>query len=648
MANRNKKHGRCETGNFYSLLILTMKPRRIQKSTKLHLRDPEADRGHKSGSKTQSNLAQNKPFSGKIFFLDLPSNRRSEALENDIYLLGGTVEKFFSKEIKYLVSNKREARYVQCLGFESPVPSPDSGPSSPHARPGSYRESRKGSSQGQTDTVVTSRGKSLLVRVVKGQERIQVNKILSNALEWGVKVLYIDDVLDYIEKKKKVLCIPEKPTTAVVRKSTEAHPTRKPAFQKCKGRRISKPFVKVEDSSRHYRPIYQAMSCMPEFDLTSAPPCSPFFVEDRFGKRTREPRNLGGRAASEEKRPVRSRRNREKKRGGYCECCALKYDSIKSHLRSKQHKAFSRSDEYLVVDRLISTLPFNFRHIKTPPARRPKCSVSSMVCAPGLSIQIKEELGKGVNDTEATEVGLEPWVALVERQLNPGNVAPERDMVPYKPQPKHSSLSCKTPCQQKSQAAPPTRHPRRAVSKEGPSPCTDRADPEHGHCHQGQRTLLDMVGSSMLHRRHESDGYSTLPREEDSEYVCPVECLNVALSQPHPVVLPEPAKPGALKGCELDRDMPAGDVLPGHKAGATHTAAPVRTLRRRVRDYRRKRRKVVRPQAATTEQEHQSSSLLKLWQLFHSSEDVDWEFRGFPSELSEGCDLECFQSPACL
>lgn len=68
------------------------------------------------------------------------------------------VEKFFSKEIKYLVSNKKEARYVQCLRQDSPVPSPDSTQSSPHPRsnphrPGSHGDNNKSRSQGQTDTV---------------------------------------------------------------------------------------------------------------------------------------------------------------------------------------------------------------------------------------------------------------------------------------------------------------------------------------------------------------------------------------------------------------------------------------------------------------------------------------------------------------
>lgn len=64
-----------------------------------------------------------------------------------------TVEKFFSKEIRYLVSSKPEARHVQRRVQDSPVPSPDSGVSSPH--PGSRRDSQghRGSSLGPTDTV---------------------------------------------------------------------------------------------------------------------------------------------------------------------------------------------------------------------------------------------------------------------------------------------------------------------------------------------------------------------------------------------------------------------------------------------------------------------------------------------------------------
>nr|XP_029507876.1 protein DBF4 homolog A-like [Oncorhynchus nerka] len=647
-----------------------MKSRRTQKSTKPSLQDPKlADKGHKSASKShakppcESYPAQKKPFTGKLFYLDLPSNRRAETLENDIKRFGGTVKSFFSKEIKYLVSNKREARYVQCHGRDSLVPSPDSGHSSPHPlpRPGSHRDSLKGSSQGQANMVVISRGKSFVKRVVKEQVRIQVNEILSNALEWGVKILYIDDVIAYMEKKKRnVKYTAEKPTatTAAVKKSAKGEPIGKPALQKYKGGRIRKPFVKVVDSSRHYRPIYLAMPNMPELNLTTAPPCSPFYVEDQehSGKRPKVHgclRNRGVRvSASEERGQDRARRNREKKRGGYCECCTLKYNNINAHLQSEQHKAFSRSDEYLVVDRLITTLSFNFSHVKTTqtPTTRSKYSITSLLCVPGPSIQMEggvetKELKGGLMSLWSTTVE-PPLSQSVEnpleqpRKRSRGAPVPHStsegekrcSYVPDRPQPKHRSLSCKQRCRQ----GYPCKHPQRAglsqtsVSNAEIDPSTHDSVANPRLSHQGQRTHTG------------KDGRSSFSHTEDLQCGDPARRVKVPSSQ-HKVAGPsEHHKLRALEERELSHDTLAGDTLPGNTGGVpeleagdteTHTP-PARTLQRRVRDYRRKRRKVEKQRTAQEQEKPSnvpSSSLLNLWQLFHSSEDMECEFRGFPS-----------------
>ncbi|KAK1895835.1 Protein DBF4 like A [Dissostichus eleginoides] len=289
---------------------------------------------------------QVQPFAGKVFYLDLPSNRKAEKLEGDIKDLGGTVEKFFSKEIRYLVSNKREARYVHCLRKDSPVPSPGSGPSSP----------QPSKSQGQTDSFIPSRGKSLVERVVKEQERVKMNKILSNALEWGVKIVYIDAIVAYIQKKQNN-CSRQCPATTAAKTSVKAGSAAKQGFQKCKAGRISKPFVKVEDSSRHYRPISLTMPNMPVFNLKTLPPCSPFFVHDKVNPGIKQPGHRGVNASASEERANGRKKNRDKKRGGYCECCMIKYENVSMHLKSERHKDFSKSDEYLVVDQLVSTLP---------------------------------------------------------------------------------------------------------------------------------------------------------------------------------------------------------------------------------------------------------------------------------------------------
>ncbi|XP_029307220.1 protein DBF4 homolog A isoform X1 [Cottoperca gobio] len=345
-----------------------MKPKRTQRQTGPNWQgrglSTAGDKATLSQAKPTrvSSLAQIKPLAGKVFYLDLPSNRLAETLESNIKDLGGSVEKFFSKEIRYLVSNKREARYVHCLRQESPVPNPDSGPSSPHPRSNQHQPGSniKSKSQGQTDTFVPSRGKSLVERVVKEQERVKINKILSNALEWGVKIVYIDDILAYIKKRKKRVSS----QCPAVKRSVKAESAAKQGFQKCKGGRISKPFVKVEDSSRHYRPICLTMPNMPEVNLKTVAPCSPFCVDDKGTPGNKQPGHRGAKASGSEERANGRKKNRDKKQGGYCECCMIKYENVTAHLKSERHKAFSKSDEYLVVDKLVSTLHCNFIQIK--------------------------------------------------------------------------------------------------------------------------------------------------------------------------------------------------------------------------------------------------------------------------------------------
>ncbi|KAJ8411624.1 hypothetical protein AAFF_G00164320 [Aldrovandia affinis] len=369
-----------------------MKQRSIPKRSKTKLQaESHVDDGQSKTSKrgittvTEPNPFQKKPLLGKCFYLDLPFNKKTETLEKDIKILGGTIEKFFSKDIKYLVSNQKEARYVQTLGPNSPLPSTaDSGHSSPH--PSSRRVSHKGSLRGPLHTVITSRGKSLVEKVIKEQERIQINRILSNALEWGIKVLYIDDVIAYIKKKKGDVPTQQQSN---VKKIAKTRTTEKAAFQKYDAGRISKPFVKVEDCSRHYRPIYLSIPHLPELKLTSSPPCSPFLAvdngKDSHGKKLQEHRGqiaAGREVVQHLKAKSKALNVRVKKRGGYCECCAVKYENMKAHLSSEQHKDFSRSDEYHVVDTATSELACHLVEIRQPP-KRPKCSVSSVVLVSG-------------------------------------------------------------------------------------------------------------------------------------------------------------------------------------------------------------------------------------------------------------------------
>ncbi|XP_051263347.1 protein DBF4 homolog A [Dicentrarchus labrax] len=610
-----------------------MKPKRIPRHTGPNWQGKGVTAGDKATlsqakpTSLVSSLAQVKPFAGKVFYLDLPSNRIAETLESDIKELGGTVEKFFSKEIKYLVSNKREARYVQCLRQDSPVPSPDSGPSSPHPRskphqPGSHGD--KSRSQGQTDTFVTSRGKSLVERVVKEQERVQMNKILSNALDWGVKILYIDDIMAYVQKKKKVQC----PATTAVKTSVKAVAAAKQGFQKCKAGRVTKPFVKIEDSSRHYRPIYLTMPNMPEFNLKTIPPGSPFCVEDK------DPPGNKQRGHSEERAHGR-KKNRDKKRGGYCECCMVKYENVTTHLQSERHKTFSKSDKYLVVDKLVSTLHCNFFHVRTQ-VKRPKCSVSSVLVAPGpcgkaelrhkrdltTTDIIKEEQCWTVNGHKGSYSGDPLKIRSVlasaplihregdsRRHYTHSDRSKHKFLAPKLPGRQNSLTSCTQTPQPEMKTAPSrgecltsiTSRPTQVDPKDQIITEDMKSSTSHFHNINKQNKVSSKSLNVITNQQEESD------KKQDSSVIEAVVDGNA---------LPDKIIVNSLS----EKEDPSL---------STQSFSPVRKIRRKVRVYKRKRRKVDTQVGHVKPSDIPDNSVLKLWELFQSSDDMDVEFLGF-------------------
>nr|XP_026651346.1 protein DBF4 homolog A isoform X5 [Zonotrichia albicollis] len=266
-----------------------------------------------------------KPLTGKVFYLDIPSNVISEKLGKDLKELGGRVESFLSKDINYLVTNKKEAKFAPTLGQISPVPSPESAPNggngSPH--PSSRKDRHDGSSFKIADTVRMSRGKSLVEKAIKEQDLIPSGSILSNALSWGVKILHIDDVKNCIEQKKRELYLIKRAGSSS--KDVGKHVT----APKSKSR-LKSPFIRVEDRS-----------CDKDCGMPA-----PFPQKD-------------------------------KKRRGYCECCGKKYEDLQTHLESERHRNFAQSTQYKVVDDIISKLAYEFvayKEDETGKIKRTKCS----------------------------------------------------------------------------------------------------------------------------------------------------------------------------------------------------------------------------------------------------------------------------------
>ncbi|KAH0627480.1 hypothetical protein JD844_003229 [Phrynosoma platyrhinos] len=324
---------------------------------------------------TKSDKLKYKPLTGKVFYLDVPSNVLSEKIAKDLKELGGRVEGFLSKDINYLISNKKEAKFAQTLGQVSPVPSPESvyngGNSSPH--PSSRRDRHDGSSYKTADAVRMSRGKSLVEKAMREQ--------LNERKKFYIK--------NYIDQKKKDLTLIKKPSAEI--KDVE----KLPSDQRTKSK-LKNPFLKVEDRRCHYRPFYLQLTSFPVVNYSNPSPCSPFEVEKKNANGQKEIQNKqrNQEIKDKEKGPLQLP-PKHKKRKGYCECCLKKYDDLQAHVESEQHQTFAQSSHYQVVDDIISKVPCDFLELRenAPKIKRRKCSIGQFAPLIGTKTEeLKERL----------------------------------------------------------------------------------------------------------------------------------------------------------------------------------------------------------------------------------------------------------------
>ncbi|NXN27048.1 DBF4A protein, partial [Nycticryphes semicollaris] len=343
-----------------------------------------------------------KPLTGKVFYLDIPSNVISEKIGKDLKELGGRVESFLSKDISYLVSNKKEAKFAPTLGQISPVPSPESacngGDRSPHPSNRKDRKDQPDSSSFKiVDTVRMSRGKSLVEKAIKEQDLIPSGSILSNALSWGVKILHIDDVKNYIEQKKKEFYLTKRAGSSFKDKSISFLISFSPPGAGA----LKNPFVKVEDRSRHYRPFYLQLPSFPVLNYYVPKPHSPFEVDKKHPSGQNQTQSKQRNKINSDKdcgTPVQLPQKDKKKRG-YCECCGKKYEDLQTHLESEQHRNFAQSTQYQVVDDIISKFVYEFVEYKddAKKIKRTKCSTgyfSPMIGKITGPNELKERLKK--------------------------------------------------------------------------------------------------------------------------------------------------------------------------------------------------------------------------------------------------------------
>ncbi|XP_063338062.1 uncharacterized protein dbf4b [Pelmatolapia mariae] len=294
-----------------------------------------------------------KKLEGKTFYLDNVKKQPTVLLLESISLFGGRVESFLHKDVNFVVTGNKEGldeKNIVSKGGASQsaqqlIKQRDNGLIK--QRPGTPRPMACG-----------SRGKALLEKAIRNNERLQGSSVLSSARSWGVKILHVDDVLRYLKHLTREIF-------STKHKRAEKTGTKHQGSPAVKALALRSPYLKIEDLSRKYKPLHMQSMTFP--DLYYAGRFSPFECPPppRFEKKTEmeetKTRVKKVESSIQEKSQSKSPLScnpspwrPRKKDTSYCECCQQSFTNLEEHLQSNQHRTFVLDpSNYSLVDQLV-------------------------------------------------------------------------------------------------------------------------------------------------------------------------------------------------------------------------------------------------------------------------------------------------------
>ncbi|KAG7227939.1 hypothetical protein INR49_013733 [Caranx melampygus] len=297
-----------------------------------------------------------KRLEGKIFYLDNVKKRPTALLLETISLLGGRVESFLHKDVNFVVTGNQEVlkeeRSVATKGGAK-------GTNEKAAHPVTRRESVLSREKQRPETprpmACGSRGKALLEKAIRNNERLQGNSVLSNARSWGVKILYVDDVLLNLKQLTRE-------SFNMKHKRPEKTQAKQQGSHVVKAAALRSPYLKIEDLSQKYKPLHMQSMTFPSlcyrgrFSPFESPPPQ-FEKQTEQGTKTREKKKVESSIQDKSQTPFNcspSPWRPRKKDTSYCECCHQPFTNLEEHLQSDQHRMFVLDpSNYSVVDQLV-------------------------------------------------------------------------------------------------------------------------------------------------------------------------------------------------------------------------------------------------------------------------------------------------------
>ncbi|XP_034563655.1 protein DBF4 homolog A [Notolabrus celidotus] len=301
-----------------------------------------------------------KKLEGKTFYLDSVKKRATALLLEAISFLGGRVESYLHKDVSFVVTGTQEGVSEQ-KGTDTNSRAKET---SEKARiPVITRESVSINGKPRPGTprlmVCGSRGKALLEKAIHNNERLKGSSVLANARSWGVKILFVDDVLLHLKQLTR-------DSLSAIHKRPERTRTKQGAYV-VKAAALRSPYLKIEDSSRKYKPLHMQSVTFPSlwysgrFSPFESPP--PPLFDKETGQRetkTREKKKVESSVQDKSLTPLSynpSPWRPRKKDISYCECCHQPFNNLEEHLQSDQHRAFVLDlSNYSVLDQLVAEM----------------------------------------------------------------------------------------------------------------------------------------------------------------------------------------------------------------------------------------------------------------------------------------------------
>ena len=314
-----------------------------------------------------------------IFFIHCPGYPKENWLRREIIKFGGKVENFLSKDVHVLITNQA---YSENKDSSTPLSPIDTCTSSSRMWADSPISTEKPA------TAVVTRGKALALQAAK----IQCNgssDVFENSRRLGVRVWSLEAAVRAVKKAKR-----EENRRTSKDTPNDLHNGMK---------RLKAPFIKVEDSSNRFKPLFVQFESWPVMEylekrnldpgfqtgkpitpknltlITSINPnprVQPVVSLQRLSKLHNNPllntlpaQVLVGKSPVQtvdhkestpmlltlKYEPKVSVKKQQTERRGYCEACFLRYSSLHEHRQSSSHQQFiSNSENFVKLDNVIS------------------------------------------------------------------------------------------------------------------------------------------------------------------------------------------------------------------------------------------------------------------------------------------------------